>query len=279
MRQLLYYIRWYFKARFLNKKKPLQTVLAVSDECNMRCRHCTVYNQNPIVKSYAQIKDELIYAYKSGSRIMDFQGGEPTIWKDGEHNLNSLIRLAKEMGFFSVTATTNALEPFPDLESDTQWVSLDGIGSYHDDIRGAGAFEKLLENVVGCNHKNLSANMVVNNRNYKSVRETIQFVRDSPYFKSIAINFHTPYETTGDLFLDWDARNQVIDLVLKMKQEGYPILNSKSGLNYMRDNNFEKVCWISGFILPDGTKYDECPGRFANLCERCGYSMAGEMRS
>ena len=279
MRQLFYYMSWYFKARFLNKKKPLQTVLAISDQCNMTCKHCSVYNHNPIIKTYAQVQEELLYAYNGGSRIVDFQGGEPTIWKDGEYNLNSLIRLAKKMGFYSVTATTNGLEPFPDLESDTLWVSLDGLGAYHDDIRGKGAFDKLVENVATCNHKNLSANMVVNNRNYPSVAETIQFVRESPYIRTIAINFHTPYPKTGDLFLDWEKREEVIDLVLRMKQEGYPILNSKSGLNFMRRNDFEKICWISGFILPDGSKYDECPGRLIDLCERCGYSMAGEMRS
>jgi MoaA/NifB/PqqE/SkfB family radical SAM enzyme len=279
MRQLLYYSFWFAKAKFLNRKKPLQTVLAISDQCNMACKHCSVYNPNPFIKSYAQIHEELKYAYQTGSRIIDFQGGEPVIWKDGEYNLNSLIRLAKKMGFYSVTATTNALEPFPDLESDTLWVSLDGIGAYHDDIRGEGAFDKLVENVKSCNHKNLSANMVVNNRNYESVAETIKFVRESPYFKTIAINFHTPNEQTSGLFLDWEKRGKVIDTVLEMKRQGYPILNSKSGLNLMRNNDFEKVCWISGFILPDGSKYEECPGRFADLCERCGYSMAGEMRS
>jgi len=278
--KIVYMATWFFKAKFLNIKKPLQTVLAVSNQCNMACRHCSVYDaDNPIVKTYEQLHKELKYAYKNGSRIVDFQGGEPTIWCDGEYDIHNLVSLAKSIGYYSVTVTTNALLPFPNLEADTVWASLDGIGSYHDDIRGTGTFDKLVENIASCGHKNLSVNMVVNNRNYESVEETITFVRNNPYIKSIAINFHTPDEKTSDLFLDWEKRGQVIDKVLSMKREGYPILNSVSGLSLMRTNKFKKACWISGFVLPDGTVYDECPGRIADLCERCGYSMAGEMKS
>ena len=280
MKKLFYMAAWFFKARFLNIKKPLQTVLAVSNRCNMACVHCSEYEaENPIVKGFEQIREELAYAYQRGSRIVDFQGGEPTIWKDGVHDLNSLIRQAKQMGFYSVTLTTNALLPFPGLEADMIWVSLDGLGPYHDAIRGAGAFKKLVDNVESSGYINLNANMVVNSLNYESVEETIEFVRQSPHLKAIAINFHTPRPSTGDLFLDWETRSSVIDKVLQMKRAGYPIMNSYSGLKFMKTNSFKKECWISGFILPDGTRYDRCPGYLIELCERCGYTMAGEMKS
>jgi len=280
MRALFYLGIWFAKARLLGIKRPLQTVLFISEKCNLACKHCTVYKkENPITKSYDQICKELAYSYKSGARFVDFEGGEPTIWRDGEHDLNSLIRLAKKTGFYSATITTNAILPFHGSEADSIWVSLDGIGHFHDEIRGKGAFDRLVENIATSGHPALSVNMVINNRNYQSVAETIEYVKNNPHIQSISLNFHTPYSDTSGLFLDWDIRTKVIDLIIEMKKKGYPVMNSISGLKLMKHNKFKKECWVSNFILADSTRLAECPGKQAGICDRCGFSMAGEMRS
>jgi MoaA/NifB/PqqE/SkfB family radical SAM enzyme len=129
MRRLLYLGCWFFKARFLGCKNPLQTVLVINDECNLACKHCCIYSRGePIRKSLEAIAGELEYAYKLGSRFVDFEGGEPFLWQDGEHGFNDLVRLAKHIGFYSATVTTNAQIPFPGCEADSIWVSLDGLG-------------------------------------------------------------------------------------------------------------------------------------------------------
>ena len=280
MKELIYLGTWFAKARFLGIKKPLQTVLFISEKCNLACKHCTAYKkENPIIKSYNQIREELEYAYKSGSRFVDFEGGEPTIWREGEHDLNSLIRLSKNIGFISATITTNAQLPFTGSEADSIWVSLDGIGDYHDDIRGKGAFARLADNIATSEHPALSVNMVINNRNYQSVTETIEYAKNNPSIQSISLNFHTPYSDTEGLFLDWDTRAEVIDKIIEKKKKGYPIMNSISGLKLMKHNQFKKECWVTNFILADSTRLAECPGKKAGVCDRCGFSMAGEMRS
>jgi MoaA/NifB/PqqE/SkfB family radical SAM enzyme len=280
MSTLFYLPWWFFKARFLRKKKPLQTVLFISDKCNLTCKHCVVYQlKNPHIKTYEQIKEELEYSYRLGSRFVDFEGGEPTLWRDGDKDLNSLIRLSKKIGFFTATITTNAQMPYADSEADSIWVSLDGIGNFHDEIRGEGAFDRLVKNIVAANHPKLSVNMVINAKNYTSVEETIEFAKDNPYIQSISLNFHTPYTGTEDLFLDWDKRSEVIDLIIRKKKAGYSIMNSVSGLKLMKHNRFKKQCWVSNFILSDGTRLTECQGKTAGVCEQCGFSMAGEMNS
>lgn len=280
MNSKIYLPLWYFKARFLGKKNPLQSVIFISDKCNLKCKHCNVYaRKDPNIKTYTQIKEELQYSYNKGSRFVDFEGGEPTIWKHGEYDINSLIKLAKDIGFFSTTVTTNAVKPFDGLQADSIWVSLDGLGHYHDQIRGEGVFDKLIKNIEASGHRHLNVNMVVNSINYESVDETIEFVKNSPFIKSISINFHTPYEGTEQLFLDWDIRCKVIDKVIGYKKKKYPIINSVSGLKLMKHNQFKKYCWVSNFILADGTRLDTCSGAQANICDRCGLCMAGEMRS
>ncbi|MDL2290183.1 radical SAM protein [Paludibacteraceae bacterium OttesenSCG-928-F17] len=280
MKSILYLPYWFVKARIFGKKSPLQSVIFISDQCNLQCEHCSVYAQKKITKkSYEQIREELEYCYKQGARFVDFEGGEPTMWHDGEHDLNSLIRLAKEIGFFSTTITTNAVAPFAGSEADSIWVSLDGLGKYHDRVRGNGVFDKLVKNIESSGHTDLSVNMVVSKLNYESVDETIEFVKNNPNIKSISINFLTPYPGTEHHMLDWENRKEIIDRVIEYKKKGYPIMNSVSGLKLMKHNNFKKYCWVSNFITVDGTKSPDCGGTALGLCDRCGYCMAGEMNS
>jgi MoaA/NifB/PqqE/SkfB family radical SAM enzyme len=280
MKVFFYLPWWFFKARILGIKRPLQTVLFINDNCNLACKHCIVYRAtNPNIKSYKQIEEELVFSYRSGARFVDFEGGEPTLWHDGDKDLNSLIRLSKSIGFYSATITTNGVLPFAGSEADSIWVSLDGLGRYHDDIRGNGVFELVIKNIAEAHHPQISINMVINSHNYLSVEETIDFAKSNPDIQFISLNFHTPYSGKEDLFLDWETRSKVIDLIIKKKKAGYPIMNSVSGLKLMKHLKFKKECWVSNFILADGSRLAECAGKTAGMCDSCGLSMAGEMRS
>ena len=119
MRKLFYLAQWFIRARFFGRRAPLQTVLFISDICNLRCKHCSVYElKNPHNMTYEQVREHLQYSYDQGSRFVDFEGGEVTIWKDGDKRINDLIALAKEIGFFSCTITTNAQLPFKGSTAD-----------------------------------------------------------------------------------------------------------------------------------------------------------------
>ena len=280
MKQFLYVAFWFVRAKFFGQKRPLQCVIFITNRCNLSCKHCSVYEHHrPVIKSTRQIREELKYAYQEGARFVDFEGGEPTLWRDGEKTVNDLILIAKQLGFFSCTVTTNAQTPFKNSLADSIWVSLDGVGESHDLIRGEGTFAALEKNISECGHPNLNVNMVINNQNYTDVMQTITYAKKSPYIKSISLNFHTPYVGTEYLFLDWDKRAEIIDEIIKMRKSGYPIMNSESGLKLMKENNFKKQCWVSNFIMIDGSRFDECPGKLLKVCDRCGYGMAAEMKS
>lgn len=280
IKQMLYLPVWFCRAKFLGQHRPLQTVLFVSNICNLRCKHCAERGHaGGISKTLDQLEEEMRYALSLGSRFLDLEGGEPTIWRQGEHNLNDVIALAKRLGFYSVTVTTNAQRPFADLQADSIWVSLDGVGKYHDAVRGEGAFARLEKNIAACGHKNLSVNMAINRLNYPSVEETIRYAAANPAIRQISLNFHTPYPGTEHMALPQDIRLQTIDRIIELKKQGLPIMNSISGLKLMRDNNFRKDCWVSNFILADGTRLTECGGKTAGVCDECGFCMAGEMHS
>lgn len=280
IKEIFYLQFWFIKAKFFGKKNPLQTVIFITDYCNLSCKHCNeLGHKGTIMKGYYEIKKELIYSYEKGSRFVDFEGGEPTLWSDGGFDLNDLFVLAKKIGFFSTTLTTNAQVRLENCKADSIWVSLDGIGKYHDEIRGKGAFEKLDKNIDYFNHESLSLNMAINKINKDSVKETIQYAKDKPAIKSISLNFHTPYPGTEELMISLEEKIKIIDEIIALKKEGYPIMNSISGLKTMKRNNFKKYCWITNFIMVDGLRLDECPGSSINICSDCGFCMAGEMHS
>ncbi len=274
--QFFYLGCWWARA-IMGRRKPLQSVIFVSDRCNLSCRHCSVYNHtNPLSKSYEQLRTELEYCYSQGSRFVDFEGGEPFLWRDGERTVNDLCRLARSIGFFSCTITTNAQMPFDGSVADSIWVSMDGVGEYHERVRGKGSFARLESNIATCGCKHLSANMAINTLNCDSVAAAIEYVAESPYLKSISLNFHTPFPGTEDLELPHDRRVEIIDMILDYKKRGYPIMNSRSGLKKMRGNKFHKRCWMTNFIFTDGTRKSQCIGEEMGVCPKCGFCMAGE---
>ena len=167
VRKTAYLPWWFFRSRVLNQKRPLQTVLFVTDYCNLKCRHCMDEgHQGSRMKPYGKIREELEYSYRQGSRFIDFEGGEPTLWRDTEgRNLNDLYRLAREVGFWSCTLTTNGQQSFSDTLADSVWVSVDGYGKDHDRIRGKGTFAKLDRNIRESGHPALSIAMAVNKLN------------------------------------------------------------------------------------------------------------------
>lgn len=279
MKKLIYLGWWFVRARIFGRRAPLQTVLFISDRCNLQCKHCTVYQkENQHNMTYEQVREQLEYAYGLGSRFVDFEGGEVTIWKDGDYRINDLIDLARKIGFYSCTITTNAQLPFAGSHADSIWVSLDGIGHFHEEVRGKGTFARLEKNIAECGHRHLSVNMVVNTLNYTAVDDTIEYVRNNPAIESIAINFHTPFPPTEYLSLDKAKKDAVIDKVIEYKKKGYPIMNSVSGLKLMKKNDFTKRCWVTNFIYPDGSR-GLCAGDGTDICDNCGFCMAGEMAS
>lgn len=278
--QLFYMPWWWFRARILGRKGPLQSVVFVSDRCNLSCRHCSVYNhKNPLNKSWEQIKEELEYCYAQGSRFVDFEGGEPFLWTDGDKDVNDLCDLARSLGFFSCTITTNAQKPFAGSRADSIWVSMDGVGEMHDRIRGEGAFARLEKNIAASGFKNLSVNMAINVINADGVADAIEYAAASPYIKEISLNFHTPFPGTEDMAISMEKRREIIDMIISYKKRGYPIMNSLTGLKHMRDMDFKPVCWMTNFIYVDGTRCDTCMGEKLGICSRCGFCMAGEERA
>lgn len=284
LRQYIYLAMWFFRARFLGRKAPLQTVLFITDKCNLRCKHCSVYGSAGYrQRKFDDIVRDMKRSYRAGSRFIDLEGGEPTLWREDGKTINDIIDAAADIGFFSVTVTTNAQQDFSWIHPHSIWVSMDGVGRYHEAVRGEGTFARLEHNISGSGKKHICVNMVLNSLNWESLDAAMEYVKSNEAIEQISVNFHTPYPGTEYLMLPRDKRIELIDKVLDYKKKGYPIMNSVSGLRKMRRNlsgdiMLGKECFVTNFIYPDGSE-GLCTGYGTDQCRDCGFCMAGEMSS
>ena len=284
IRQLFYLGQWFVRARLFGRKAPLQTVLFITDKCNLRCKHCSVYGSAGYrQRKFDDILQDMRESYKAGSRFIDLEGGEPTLWKEDGKTINDIIDAALRMGFFSITVTTNAQQDFSWIHPDSIWVSMDGVGEYHERVRGAGTFARLEENIRKSGKKHICVNMVVNSLNWESLDAAMEYARSNEAIEQISINFHTPYPGTEYLMLPVEKKVELIDKVLEYKKKGYPVMNSRSGLRRMKRNalgemKLGKECFVTNFIYPDGSR-GLCVGYGTDKCAQCGFCMAGEMSS
>lgn len=290
------YLGWWYLRALCGRRAPLQSVIFILDKCNLRCKHCSVYElEHPRSKTFEAIREELEDCYRAGSRFVDFEGGELCLWRDrrvsgdnlpaAEYDINDVLDLAHEIGFYSATITTNAQLPFNGSHADQVFVSMDGVGEVHDAIRGKGTFARLEQNVKAFHReKPVCVNMVINTLNINGVEDALEYVRNNPDIDQISLNFHTPFSDTEDLYPDPVQRNRVIDMLIDRKRQGYPIMNTVSGLRAMKvvgDRVLctDRYCWITNFIFSDGSRAPKCMGFTHGVCDRCGFSMGGEMYS
>ncbi|MDR0198307.1 MAG: radical SAM protein [Methanomassiliicoccaceae archaeon] len=276
------YAKWWLKSMF-GSKAPLVNTMIIQYACNLRCKHCSIHSGNagtegPVKTklSYDEIVNDLRMQFKKGARIAYFEGGEPTMWSDGEKDLGDIIKAAKDAGYTNIGYTTNGTNRFF-TGSDVISVSLDGPKEVHDLIRGEGVYDDLMDKLAAVDFSgSIYANMVLQKDNIGSIDETAKIVRDNEKLAGIIFNFITP--PPSDLALTPDEKRKAIEKIRELKKEGYPILNSKRGLELLAEEDWSKKCpyHVTVFIIPDGSHYNGCPMAGTPSCEKCGFAAVRE---
>jgi len=132
MFEVFHYANWYLQCRILGKRMPLQSVIFITSHCNLQCRHCSIARmvaEGKLPQEHfplAKVRNLLQQCYNAGSRMVTFEGGEPLMWRDGDYDLEYLVKEAKRIGFLSTSYSTNGSLPIPDSSTDRIFVSLDG---------------------------------------------------------------------------------------------------------------------------------------------------------
>ena len=271
----LYFTCFGIKTILFKKLEPILGTVIVTDRCNLHCKHCSVNNITAVMHPYDQIKKEMQLLYDMGVRILFFCGGETFLWKDGNHNLRSLVIEAKQMGFLIVNVVTNGTFPIDLPEANLILLSLDGDKQRHNEIRG-NTYDIIMNNIRNATADNICLYMAINKINKDYIRDVCLTARDTKNIRAVSFNFHTPYPDTKELALTKEEKAACCASISQMMKEGAPIFNLKNAFPYLIENQFPTPCHQC--VVIENGKLSTC-GRcieIPGLCEQCGYFFVAE---
>ena len=258
-----------------SQRKPFLASFKVTYRCNLTCQQCPFYTLEAPELTYAEATRIIDHLYARGNRMLIFEGGEPMLWRDGEHRIHDLVTYARQ-SFFSVGMTTNGTLPL-DVPTDVLWVSLDGLRDTHNALRGAPVFDRVIANVKTSTHPRLFAHVTVNSVNAGEIPELLKFLNG--IFRGITLQFYYPYNQQDALFLDFDQREELLEKVIQLKRKGIRILNSTAALQALKRNTWTCRDNLMDNANPDGSLQQGCylKGRADIDCSRCGFSPHTEI--
>jgi MoaA/NifB/PqqE/SkfB family radical SAM enzyme len=280
-KQFFYLAAYLIKSRIIKKyRKPLICSFKLTNNCNLRCRHCPFWKiKNPESLSFRKIKEILYRIHRDGIRIVIFEGGEPALWKDGKakKDITDIVRYSKEL-FFSIGLTTNGTIDLKNLDPDIIFVSIDGLEKTHDSIRGK-SFSKIIKNIDKYkDSKKIIANICISSINYNEIIELVKFLNDRVY--GITIQFFYPFDGIEDLRVRSDRKEILLKKLLSLKQKGYKLLDSEACLKNMVYNTWTCHDFLVSSVEPDGRTTYGCylKNKVTNvLCEDCGFAVHCEI--
>lgn len=229
---------------------PFSATFAVTNQCNIRCSYCNFPFLDRDTLALDGIQTIFERLCQLGVRRLGLTGGEPLLRED----IARIVGKAKELGFF-VTINTNLMlfERNPAVLDDVDLVftSLDGDAAHHDENRGKGAHEGLLEAMAALirRGKPVIAICVVTEKNIDQAGwllrqgEAMGFrVHFQPQCRgAVVVRGKRPRAEANDLF-----RAFWRDL-LKEKKRGRPVASSVAYLEFL---SVWKDFSISAFYAP-----------------------------
>ncbi len=279
MSRFFKYFSFFAKRKIFGLKKPLLANFKLTYQCNLRCRGCPFHlraEETGAQISWKKAVEALEELKKRGCPIVVFEGGEPFLWKDESHNIKDIVVFAKSL-FMSVAVTTNGTF-FLDVPADLIWVSLDGLKETHDRLRSS-SFDKIWENLKKAEHPKILVHFTLNRENWRETERLLDKLNNIPRYKGLTVQLFYPYgQGEQQLALSPEDRRKALEKVIKLKKEGYPVLNSENRLKAMIENTWSCHEEILINVDPDGVITTGCYvlNRGRVLCRNCGFTAVAE---
>jgi MoaA/NifB/PqqE/SkfB family radical SAM enzyme len=212
--------------------------------------------------------------YDEGGRTLYLQGGEPFLWRDGQHTLEDIVFYSRDKGFFTTIIYTNGTFPL-NTSAHMVFASVDGLQATNDLLRGP-TFEKIMSNIRNSPHPSLYINYTINRLSKNDIEPFCAYIGSMNNIRGVFFYFHTPYYGRDDLYVAENERQEILIRLLKYKKQ-YKILNSRAGLVSAMKNDWRRPLDICR-VYENGSMYKCCryPGDAA-LCRDCGYLSYAEI--
>ncbi|MFH1115082.1 MAG: radical SAM protein [Pseudomonadota bacterium] len=259
------------------RASPVLAGYKITHKCNLRCSHCPYWRRSGPERDFEGVMETLVRLSKMGVKILILEGGEPLLWSSGNKTLRDVVAAARRL-FSSVCITTNGTLAWQDVGADRVWVSLDGPRDIHDELRGRSVFDKVLENLDREGRCRAFISTTINTRNAAHIPDLVVMLKGLA--AGVTIQFHYPYNGLPDeLFIPSSERAPVLDELIRLKREGYPVANSYNSLNELKRARWTCEDGLLANAEPDGTILHGCylKSRGPAVCSLCGFSAHNEM--
>ncbi len=272
--------RFGIQTKVLRQRIPLVASFKLTYRCNLRCAACPFHQRAAEEGSHMSWETacrSLEELHRMGCRFVIFEGGEPLLWQDADHDFSDLVGFAKKR-FLSTGATTNGTYDL-NVPTDVLWVSIDGVRERHNRLR-SNSFDKIFSNIANSRHNRLHIHFTVNLENLEDIGRLPEIFAAYPQVRGITFQFFYPYEQgEDDLLLNENERRQAVGQILKLKDSrALNVLNSSGCLKAMVQNSWHCHDWMLANVDPDGRLSTGCyvKGRGAVRCEHCGFTPVAE---
>jgi Fe-coproporphyrin III synthase len=118
----------------------------------------------------------------------------------------------------------------------------------------------------------------INATNASAIPDLLTMLRGA--VEGVTIQFHYPYEGLPDpLFIPPAERRPILDELIRLKRLGYPVANSFSSLQDLKNERWTCEDGLLANAEPDGTILQGCylKNRGASECSLCGFTAHNEM--
>ena len=259
----------YLKLRYLDSREPIGCSLAPTIRCNLDCKHCyeKVNRASGKEELGLEAMDRLAERLsRQGMKHCTLTDGEPLISRESIDKCEAII--SHFWMNYIVTNGTMEIIDFPV----TYILSLDGPPAVHDAIRGEGVFHRLRQNLKASPTDDIYGLCTLNTLNHDRIADTIDTARDLG-LRGVMFNWHTPSRADDPLWLDYDARNRDIDVLLRLiEKEPEFIYNTRAEMDVLRTPDWTRTC--PSYLVPSydayGGRKEPCIFGEGALCEKCG---------
>jgi MoaA/NifB/PqqE/SkfB family radical SAM enzyme len=273
-----YFLDYLIKSK-LGAKRPFLAGYKITTKCNLNCGGCVNYLKEEKDLRFNQIQELFKKLKERGNIMLMLEGGEPFLWKDGDYNLEDVVKEARNY-FHFVGITTNGTQKV-ETSADTVWVSIGGLEETHNGLRNGRVFEHAVENIKGSTHPRIYSHTTINSVNQGEIGELVRYVSEIDNIRGMSFQFYYPYENDG-LFIE--DRKVVLDRLIALKQDGYKIMNSFSTLRSLYENEWTRLCseynWMVDNVRTNGKVINGCyveSEGYEKDCTRCGFTVYTEL--
>ena len=265
-----------FSTFVLRRTSPYLFGMVITDRCNLDCFYCESKNTGGYHFGAARALATLRDAFARGHRALYFTGGEPMLWEDDGRDLAWLVDQARRIGFSDIFVFTNGTISLS-IPRCSYIVTIDGPREVHDRIR-RGTYDRVIANVRGAVTQAVFASITFSKENAAHCERFVREISALGLFRGISFNLLTHWpEIVESHGIHGEARMRLLDLIWRLKSEGYPIALSRAAYRALRTNRWKRP--IPQIELGTRDRIFTCCRDVDNpsICATCGYANCVEV--